>query len=227
MSSKWSDNEAQSVFRSIFDQMKHDEGNVNVRSPPLEIALKSVLLQLDFQTFVFNDSNLALWINAIDKYLQWSIAEDIKLPYLKNLQALIWEAGYSNGDLIGHLFADVAPQLALFYRQGVKIYIYSSGSRRAQKLLFQHSSQGDITYLLSGFFDTSIGSKMDVASYESIGLSIGLTNSDTLFITDLVPEAIAAKSAGFQVILSDRPGNSSLEGNHGFEVISSLTSLST
>ena len=46
---------------------------------------------------------------------------------------------------------------------GVKVYIFSSGSRKAQSMLFQHTTQGDIRHLLSGFFDTSSGSKVCTA----------------------------------------------------------------
>jgi enolase-phosphatase E1 len=40
-------------------------------------------------------------------------------------------------------------------------------------LLFAHSVEGDITPLLSGYFDTNIGQKMEKISYENILKEIG------------------------------------------------------
>lgn len=38
-----------------------------------------------------------------------------------------------------------------------QVYIYSSGSRLAQRLLFGNTSYGDLRKYLSGFFDTVVG----------------------------------------------------------------------
>jgi methionine salvage enolase-phosphatase E1 len=38
-----------------------------------------------------------------------------------------------------------------------KVYIYSSGSREAQQLLFSNSNYGDLKKYLCGFFDTTVG----------------------------------------------------------------------
>ncbi|MEB3234528.1 MAG: methylthioribulose 1-phosphate dehydratase, partial [Cyanobacteriota bacterium] len=46
---------------------------------------------------------------SVVPYLQWLIAQDRKLTALKELQGLIWDQGYQEGDLVAPLFADVAP----------------------------------------------------------------------------------------------------------------------
>lgn len=38
-----------------------------------------------------------------------------------------------------------------------QVYIYSSGSRLAQRLLFGNTSYGDLRKYLSGYFDTAVG----------------------------------------------------------------------
>ena len=91
--------------------------------------------------------------------------------------------------------------------------IYSSGSKHAQRLLFKHSTAGDLTPLFSSYFDTSVGSKLNASSYSEIALSLGgVTHpNEILFVTDMIAEAIAAKTAGLQVLLSDRAGNIPLD----------------
>lgn len=39
----------------------------------------------------------------------------------------------------------------------LQVYIYSSGSREAQRLLFANTLYGDLRKYLSGFFDTTVG----------------------------------------------------------------------
>lgn len=69
---------------------------------------------------------------------------------------------------------------------GVKIYIYSSGSVDAQKLLFANTEHGDLLSKLSGHFDTQIGLKKEVDSYTKILKEIGSGAAETLFLTDIV-----------------------------------------
>ena len=76
------------------------------------------------------------------------------------LQGHIWQEGFASGELTADLYHDVQPAMAAWVSQGLKTYIYSSGSRQAQKNLFSYTSMGDLRGLLSGFFDTSSGAKV-------------------------------------------------------------------
>ena len=67
-----------------------------------------------------------------------------KVNHMKQLQGLIWQDGYAAGDLKGSVFADVPRAFERWVKQGRKVYIYSSGSIRAQKLLFGQTTQGDL-----------------------------------------------------------------------------------
>ena len=69
---------------------------------------------------------------------------------------------------------------------GIQIYIYSSGSVDAQKLLFGHSEKGDLLPKIAGHFDTEIGLKQEKESYVKIINKIGQKPSDILFLTDIV-----------------------------------------
>jgi len=128
---------------------------------------------------------------------RWMAADEKKTP-LKTLQGLIWEAGYRDGRLNGHLWPDVAPCLRAWHAGGLRLAVFSSGSVAAQKLLFGHSEAGDLTPLLSGFFDTRVGQKREAASYAAIAKGMGLPAGEILFLSDIAEELDAAKEAGMQ-----------------------------
>src|SRR3546814_21176492 len=58
--------------------------------------------------------------------------------------------------------------LRRWHASGHKLYVYSSGSVDAQKLIFGHTAYGDLTPLFSGSFDTRIGGQREAASYLAI-----------------------------------------------------------
>ena len=136
---------------------------------------------------------------------QW-IDEDRKLTPLKSLQGLIWEAGYRNGDFHGHVYAEVPRKLREWSGRGLPLYVYSSGSVHAQKLLFGHTEYGDLTPLFSGFFDTRAGAKQDAASYRNIALEIELPPPRIVFLSDIGGELDAAAEAGLKTCQLLRAG---------------------
>lgn len=141
----------------------------------------------------------------IAQLIAW-IDEDRKITPLKGLQGLIWEDGYRRGDFTGHVYEDAVRQLRNWQRQGLELYIFSSGSVHAQKLLFSHTDYGDLTPLFSGFFDTTIGHKREAKSYEAIASAIGLEPGEILFLSDIRQELDAAREAGLQTIQLVRDG---------------------
>lgn len=147
---------------------------------------------------------------------------DRKTTALKSLQGHIWAGGFARGELKGELFADVPDALAQWRRAGIQTYIYSSGSRGAQKDLLGRTTVGDLRPYLAGFFDTTSGTKVESSSYKNIALSLGVDSpADILFATDNPAEARAAVAAGWQVVLADRPGNAAVPEGHGFRVATS------
>jgi enolase-phosphatase E1 len=142
---------------------------------------------------------------VIDQLTRW-IDEDRKITPLKNLQGMIWEDGYRQGDFKGHVYHDAVRQLRNWRRQGISIYVFSSGSVQAQKLLFTHTEYGDLTPLFSGYFDTTIGNKREAGSYRKIAEAIGTKPDEILFLSDIIEELDAARAAGMQVIGLVREG---------------------
>lgn len=129
--------------------------------------------------------------------IRW-IDEDRKLTPLKALQGLLWEQGYRTGDLQGHVYEDAAQALRRWHEQGLRLYVYSSGSVRAQRLLFAHTPFGDLTPLFDGFFDTRMGDKRESASYRRIAGEVGLAPDQMLFLSDVEAELDAARAAGMR-----------------------------
>jgi len=138
--------------------------------------------------------------SIVDQLVQW-IDEDKKITPLKALQGMIWEEGYYKGELTGHLYADAIEYLRKWHDKGIKLYVFSSGSVQAQKLLFGHSDAGDLTPLFSGYYDTRIGSKREVDAYRKILQDIGLPADEVLFLSDIVEELDAAKAAGMKTTM--------------------------
>jgi enolase-phosphatase E1 len=139
------------------------------------------------------------------KYLSEWINEDKKIRVLKELQGLIWEDGYKDGAFHGHIYEDAYKNLSVWKEQGYELFVYSSGSVKAQKLLFGHTQYGDLNNLFSGNFDTTIGAKRDEQSYIRIAKTIKKPCQEILFLSDNNEELIAAQKAGMEVIKLARP----------------------
>lgn len=144
--------------------------------------------------------------DPIGTLIGW-IDEDRKATPLKELQGLIWEDGYKSGAFRGHIYADAVGALARWHAAGLRLYVFSSGSVAAQKLLFGHSEVGDLTRLFDGYFDTRTGAKREPQSYARIAEAIGLPPAEILFLSDTPEEVAAARASGMEALRIDRSGN--------------------
>jgi enolase-phosphatase E1 len=142
---------------------------------------------------------------VIDQLIEW-IDQDRKLTPLKALQGMIWESGYRNGDFEGHIYADAEQALRDWHARGLALYVYSSGSVQAQQLLFAHTGFGDLTPLFDGYFDTTVGGKLDTGSYRAIAAAIGVAAEEILFLSDVRGELDAAAGAGWRTVWLVRDG---------------------
>lgn len=115
--------------------------------------------------------------------------------------------------------------------------IYSSGSVAAQKLLFRYTDakdyhEGNLTPMIADYFDTvNAGPKTEMSSYERIVAAhadrLGAKADSWLFLSDNVKEVEAAKKAGLQSYVVQRPGNQDLSeaDRRTHRVISSFAEL--
>jgi enolase-phosphatase E1 len=149
---------------------------------------------------------------------------DRKSRALKILQGRIWEDGYATGELKGEVYPDVPVALERWTRAGIQVGIFSSGSVLAQKLLFAHSTEGDLTRFIRWHFDTAVGPKHEASSYRRIVESLDVTDRSVLFISDVTRELDAARAAGLETLLAIRPpasypGDSIYRPIHSFNEI--------
>ena len=142
--------------------------------------------------------------DIIVETLQGWIDQDRKHTALKALQGMLWREGYARGDFRGHIYPDAAAALRRWHEAGHTLAIFSSGSVGAQKLLFAHSEAGDLTPMLSAFFDTEIGRKREADSYRLIADALNRRPKDILFLSDVIQELDAAREAGMRTVLLDR-----------------------
>jgi enolase-phosphatase E1 len=165
------------------------------------------------------DEPLEARLQSAVAYVHWLMDRDRKSRPLKLLQGKIWEEGYRGGMLHGDVYPDVPGALRRWLAAGVGVGIYSSGSVLAQRLLFAHSTAGDLTPFVQWHFDTSVGSKMEPASYQRIARAIPATPAGILFISDVASELDAARAAGLQTILCVRSATERLAGSERYLVI--------
>ncbi|QLQ79114.1 hypothetical protein HG537_0B04620 [Torulaspora globosa] len=166
--------------------------------------------------------------HCLQEYILELVDRDIKDPVLKQLQGHVWEQGYEQGEIKAPVYRDA---IELIRRSG-DVYIYSSGSVKAQKLLFGHvedpngGSCLDLQPFIRGYFDINTsGKKTDSESYRRILKDIGREASDVLFMSDNELELDAASEAGLNTILAVRPGNAPISGNDRYEILTDYSTL--
>lgn len=161
--------------------------------------------------FAQEDAKIVESPESLTDFVLAKHAKNEKHTAFKSLQGAIWKAGYADGSIKATVYNDVPRAIDRVRASGGSVYIYSSGSIPAQKLLFGYSDQGDLTTKLSGYFDTSTaGSKLSTDSYGKISQSIQTAPNDCLFLSDNVKEVDAAKEAGMESWVVERPGNAEL-----------------
>ncbi len=161
-------------------------------------------------------------VNILKKWID----EDKKITPLKELQGYIWEEGFKSGELKAPIYEDAYKKLKEWKDKGYKVYIYSSGSVKAQKLFFSHSKYGNVLNLFDGHFDTKIGNKKDKNSYIKIAKEIGVKPEEILFLSDSLEEVTAGKEAGLNVIKVSREGETEWINNLEINQIKEFSELS-
>jgi enolase-phosphatase E1 len=157
-------------------------------------------------------------------YLHWLMDKDRKSTALKSIQGRVWKFGFLAEELTGTVFPDVPEALERWSREA-KVAIYSSGSVEAQKLLFRYSSAGDLTPLISAYFDTKVGAKTSPESYRTIASAMEVTPEEIIFVSDVLRELDPAREAGCQTRLSVREGNAPVDSQHSHAAIVSFSEI--
>jgi enolase-phosphatase E1 len=163
---------------------------------------------------------------SVESYVRWLMDADRKSTALKDLQGRMWQQGYDSGQLQAVVFADVPEALRAWRAAGLRTAIFSSGSVLAQRLLFAHTGEGDLTPLIDAYFDTTTGPKQDPASYTRIASALRVAPAHLSFVSDSVDELDAARIAGALTLLSSRPGNPPPRTSHTHQVVHSFAEIS-
>ena len=172
------------------------------------------------------DADPKLFRAGIVKCLLRLMDDDVKATGLKKMQGLVWQEGFTSGEMVAHVYDDVRPAIEAWKRAGQDVRIYSSGSVHAQKLFFEHSVAGNMLPLFGGHYDTTTGPKKEADSYRQIAEAFGLPASEILFVSDIDDELDAATEARMQTVLSIRPGNKPVENADRYQAVSSFADIS-
>jgi enolase-phosphatase E1 len=162
---------------------------------------------------------------VVDTLKEWTDA-DRKVTPLKTLQGMIWEEGFTGGELTSHFFPDALSALGAWHDAGLPISVYSSGSVLAQRNWYSHSPEGDLSGWISGYYDTvNAGPKREATSYHAIAAAIGAEPGSLLFCSDVVAELDAASEAGWQVVRVRRPGEPHALEDSGYPEVAEMTEI--
>lgn len=159
------------------------------QAPTVAAAVEDVRTEIDEP-----DADLERVIEVLERWMD----ADKKITPLKTLQGMIWQHGYEAQDFSGHVYDDAVAALQAWADDRRALFVYSSGSVAAQKLLFSYSDHGDLSDLFSGYFDTHMGPKKKTSSYQRIARELGEMPGSLLFLSDVGDELDAAKAAGWQ-----------------------------
>jgi enolase-phosphatase E1 len=210
-------------LRSHFDE---NGGSAEYQSIVNALRAEHAVAQSDGEAVpAWDDTSAGASRASVIAYVEWLMDRDRKSTPLKELQGRIWKEGYQRGEIAGEVFPDVPDALHQWNDRGVEVGIFSSGSMLAQQLLFHYSSAGDLTSLIRWHFDTRVGAKGDPESYRRIAQSVGVPAQSVLFLSDIPRELDAATTAGMNVILVVRPGNTPVADAHRYRVIQNLGEL--
>lgn len=208
------------VYQTLFPFARHHLNTfLAAHGTEAEVLADIARLRDEHRADVSNDQHPPAWrddaeIESATAYVYWLMDRDRKSTGLKALQGKIWEAGYRGGELLGEIYADVPRAFERWRNQGKTLAIFSSGSVLAQRLLFSHTTAGDLTGYLSAYFDTTTGAKQEAESYRRIATALALSTSVILFLSDVVAELDAARQAGMQTALCVRSEQTPLSGEH-------------
>ena len=83
----------------------------------------------------------------------------------------------------------------------IKLFVTSHGWAEANKIFLQRTNQGDMTLLIDGYYDTSVGDWTKAESHQKVLEGIGLSGAQVVLFTKSGGMAKAAAQNGIIPIL--------------------------
>lgn len=150
-------------------------------------------------------------INGIVELLELWTRDEETYADLKALQGMVLEKAYKQGLFQAHVYEDVLAVLQHWVQQEINLYVFSSESIKAQQLFFRFTEMGDFRLLFSGYFDSEMGEKRNVATFRNIAQAIALPAESILYLSDCKEELDCASEAGLRTCWVVRPQETSLD----------------
>ncbi|RWS30434.1 enolase-phosphatase E1-like protein [Leptotrombidium deliense] len=149
-------------------------------------------------------------------YLIWQINKKNESESNYAIQRDIRQEAMAKGALKTHLFEDVKPAFDM-WSKNMNIYLYTSIGIEDLKFLLQHTTVGDLTPTIKGYFSQkeSNAAKMvanslpDFIKYAT-SINLNKTPAKVLIVTSFGKEAKASADAGMESILVKRTGNTKI-----------------
>lgn len=175
---------------------------------------------------VTETSDMRKIIDSIVNNVTWQMDARRHNTALKQLQILVWVYGYETNELKGHVYEDVGTAFRRWRSMGIRLFVFSTGMAMAQQLLFSNSTQGNLLNMIENYFDLLVGPKTLASSFKRIASTyINVSTREILFITDSPDEARAARDAGCQAVLVQRPENRKISSAQDFLIVNSLLQI--
>lgn len=165
-------------------------------------------------------------MESLARYFDWLADTRPASSLFKSVREKIWQSGYESGELETLIFADIFPALEKWRDAKIPVALFSSVSVLSQKLLLSNTEKGDLTPLVSAFFDVNAGRMRDPESYRKIAAEMSFPQVENfLFVSDTLAELDAARKAGFQTALSLREGSDPIEEETTHRIIQNLAEI--
>jgi len=142
----------------------------------------------------------------------------------ESLRESVWCDGCERGHVRAEMYDDVLRGLARWRAAGLVVTVFSTVAAEAQRTLFVHAEEGDLSPLVAAWFDTRAGMPTESAAYVSMAQALGVAVERVLYLTTGAREADAAVAAGMQALVVERLG-AVREAGHSHRVETDLEML--
>lgn len=150
-------------------------------------------------------------IASVIAFMEWQYARGRSNRATKSLENMLMDDGFERRLLKLTVYDDVAPALSSWHASGCKIFVDCPHLTSEEgKLYMQHTSSGDLSQFVEGFFgnDKTFMTTEAQASYRNILASIAIPIPDLLFITHIGQRAKQmADDFKIPILLVDRNDN--------------------
>lgn len=138
---------------------------------------------------------------SLMNFINFVNENSINAPSVTRLRFKVWFEGYQQSKIRTPIYSDVPDRMKKWFSEGVKFNVFSNTWIEAQKALLRNTNHGDLTNLISGYYDNEFGSLTEPDSWRRLCAQLKEAPRDVLFLTKAPIEGRAAGEAGVGVVL--------------------------